>query len=385
MTTPKTCEWCGDSFTPRPQDRNRAKYCQGKGCSRAAANAKQRYGGNKPAPEFTGEHELRLALRKAQTELDKAKQVKGDLIEAVYQAAHDGISAMTIPSVPKPKADPRTRDSETAVVLLSDWQLGKTTPDYNSQVCEERIKALAKKVEDLTAIQRQHHPVKELRIYALGDIVEGEAIFPGQAHRIDSSMFRQTFEGARILAEFVRRMSATFERVHVVGVIGNHGSLGGRNRKEYHPETNMDSFLLEVTKMTTESPRVTWAPTWTQGERHWYALDTVGSKTFMLFHGDQIRGGFAGFPWYGQGKKVAGWRTAFDVFGGEHFDYAVHGHFHTPMNTYLNGVRIWCNGATESYNTYALEELASAGEPCQWLLYVHPSKGVSAEYLVRLG
>ena len=40
--------------------------------------------------------------------------------------------------------------------------------------------------------------------------------------------------------------------------------------------------------------------------------------------------------------------------------------------------------AAESYNTYALEQLASMGRPCQWLLFAKPGAGVTAEYLVKL-
>ena len=84
-----------------------------------------------------------------------------------------------------------------------------------------------------------------------------------------------------------------------------------------------------------------------------------------------------------------GWRTLGDMIGAKTidgtFDYAFSGHFHTPVRTYLNGITHWGNGTTESSNTYAAEELASAGEPCQWLLFAHPERGVTAEYLIRLG
>jgi len=68
----------------------------------------------------------------------------------------------------------------------------------------------------------------------------------------------------------------------------------------------------------------------------------------------------------------------------EPFDMAIAGHFHTPTTMYLNGIRLWVNGSTESYNTYALEQLASMGRPCQWLLFCKDGAGVTAEYLVNL-
>ena len=325
--------------------------------------------------------ELKGALRKAMRDLDQAKRKTDDLVTAVRQAVLDGVSALTIPPVPKPVADKRRGDSEVAVILLSDWQLAKVTPTYSSDVCEQRIERLAEKVVKLTAIQRSAHPVKELRVYLLGDLVEGELIFPGQSHLIDASLYRQVVvDGPRILAGFLRKMAATFEKVHVVGVIGNHGSLGGRARGDYHPESNADAMMYEVTRLITEQEkRITWAPNFTPGERHWYATDTIGNKKWFLFHGDQVRGGHAGFPWYGFGKRLLGW-----CYSVERFDYAASGHFHTPINQYLNGLRHWGNGSTESDNTYAAEQLAASGEPSQWLLFQHPERGVTAEYLVRL-
>lgn len=333
--------------------------------------------------EFAKDADTRAALDRALRNLEKAKAKTADLVAAVYQAARDGVAALAIPPVPKPPADRRQQGGETAIAVLSDWQLAKVTPSYSSETCEERMRVYGEKVLELTAIQRADHPVKHLRVYLLGDLVEGELIFPGQAHLIDASLYRQvTVDGPRILGTFLRRMAAYFESVHVVGVIGNHGSLGGRARRDYHPESNADAMMYEVTRLVTDDePRITWAANVRPGERNWYAVDRVGDHGFLMFHGDQVKGGFAGFPWYGFAKKIQGWRMGAVPEG---FDYALSGHFHTPVRMYVNGVTLWGNGSTESENTYAAEQLAASGEPCQWLLYVHPRHGVTAEYLVHL-
>lgn len=328
---------------------------------------------------FLAEDSSKEALRKALRALENVKRSKAELVEAVRDAALEALAGLEFPPIPKPRGDRRVRDAEVAIVDLADWQLGKVTPSYSSEVCEERIQKLADKVELLTSIQRADHPVKECRVYLLGDLIEGELIFPGQAHLIDASLFTQVLvDGPRILGGFLRRMAATFERVHVVGVIGNHGSLGGRARRDYNPESNADAMMYEVTRLALkDEERITWAPVLTKGERHWHAIDEVLGHRFFLFHGDQVKGGAFGFPWYGFGKKLLGWSR---LYG---FEYAVSGHFHTPVMGYYNGIRHWSNGSTESDNTYAAENLASAGEPCQWLRFVAEG-GVSAEYLVKL-
>ena len=336
---------------------------------------------NERYEEWEQDEDARRALHKALRELDKAKRKKAELVDAVYQAARDAMASLTLPAAPKPAKDARRKAGEVAVVLLSDWQLAKTTPSYNTAVCEERIRRLGAKVRELVAIQRADHPVREIHLLCLGDLIEGEMVFPGQAHLIDASLYRQVMsDGPRILAGLVREMAADFEKVVVKGVIGNHGALGGRARKDYHPETNADAMMMEVARLVCQDlPNVDWEPVFTPGERRWYATDTIGSKTFFLFHGDQVKGGFGGFPWYGFAKRLNGWVRAVAPF-----DYAVGGHFHTPVRMYLNGIVYWGNGSTESDNTYAQEGLAASGEPSQWLLFCHPDRGITAEYLIRL-
>ena len=334
--------------------------------------------------EFAQQEDTKAALDRALRALAKAKQRNEDLVAAVYQAAKDATSSLHFEPVSvSPNLINRAKPgkAETAVVLLSDWQLSKVTPSYSTKVCEQRIEKLAEKVIALTDIQRADHPVKECRVYLLGDLIEGELIFPGQAHLIDASLYAQVLsDGPRILGGLLRSLAGSFETVKVVGVIGNHGSLGGRARRDYHPESNADAMMYEVTRLALAGEkRITWAPNSTPGERHWYATDTIGDKTFFLFHGDQIRGGFAGFPWYAFGRKLMGWRN---LYG---FEYAVSGHFHTPVKGYYTGgITHWGNGTTESDNTYAAENLAAGGHPSQQLLFVHPKHGVSAEYEVML-
>ena len=322
---------------------------------------------------------LREANRNLLRQLEKAKASREELVDAVYRAAKDAASGLVIPPVPIPPKDRRKGRPEVAVAMLSDWQLGKRTPTYSSEVCEQRVQRYAEKVGTLTAIQQSHHPVRRLHVWLLGDLVEGELIVPGQAHRIDASLYRQVaVDGPRILGDFLRRMLGVFESVHVTAVIGNHGALGGPVRREMHPESNADTMLYRITQQVVADPRLTWDIADPAGERGWYAIDTIGNYRSLLFHGDQIRGGFAGMPWYGFYKKVLGWRQVIGAF-----DDAACGHWHQAAAFPLNEVIVRVNGSTESDNTYAVENLAASGRPCQWLYFVDPEKGrVTAEYRV---
>lgn len=325
-------------------------------------------------------------MRKENERLARAystlKNTKADLVEAVERAVKNGLAGLYIPAVTQPAADKRKTGEEVAVAIVGDWQLGKKTPSYDSKVCEERVMLYGKKVIELTRLQRSHHPVRKLHVWVLGDVIEGVLIFPGQQWLVDSSLYRQiTVDGPRILGNFLRLMLTEFDSVHVTAVIGNHGRLAQKGM--YDPESNGDRMLYRITQqLLAGEKRLTWAIPDGMGERHWYAVDKIGNYSCLLMHGDQIRGGFAGFPFYGLAKKVWGWKAGAIP---EHFDDVVFGHWHQNVTVTLNRTIARCNGSTESDNTYAQENLAAMGRPSQRLMFVHPKRGrVSAEYLVWL-
>lgn len=330
--------------------------------------------------------DLRESLNRALTDLDNEKRRTAKLVDAVYRAAHDAASSLEWAPLTAPIHDPRDGAAEVAVMVMGDWQLGKRTPTYNSETCERRIHEYAAIAKRITEDHRSHAPVRECRIYCLGDMIEGELIFPGQAHRIDASAFRQIcVNGPRILLGLVRDALSIFEKVHVVWVKGNHGDLGGRGRKEMHPESNGDAMLYEIVRARLEEAgesRVTTSATYIENEALWYAVDPIGDHAFFLWHGYQNQGGSAlGYPWYGFGKKIGGYATGAVP---EWFDYSIAGHYHTPSRFNVGRITHWGNGSTESNNTYAQEALAAMGHPSQWLFFVHPSLGVVAEHEVKL-
>lgn len=267
------------------------------------------------------------------------------------------------------------------MAVLSDWQLGKRTPSYDSNVCADRIRVFGEKVIRLTDIQRKDHPVKHLRVHVLGDLVEGEMIFPGQAHLIDASLYQQVVEsGPTILVSFLRQMLAHFETVHVSAVIGNHGRIGRKG--DFNPQTNADRMLYRITQRILEGEkRLTWDIPSIPNERAWYAISRIGNYSALLIHGDQFRG-TAGIPWYGLMKKAGGWALGAIP---EDFQDVDFGHFHQPTRVTLNDVTARCSGSPESHNDFAAEQLAAVGRPSQSLRFVHPERGiVTAEYTVWL-
>ena len=194
--------------------------------------------------------ELKADNLKLLKQVDKLKNKKADLIEAMFDAVRMNLATWAKPKIPTPTSSKKSKNEEVAVAILSDIQLAKVTPDYDSDIAEERVVAYAHKIVELTNLQRNAHPVNKCAVLVAGDIVEGELIFPGQSHMIDASLYRQvTVDGPRILHKFLSILLTEFEEVEVYWVIGNHGALGGRSRKDYNPETNADRMLGRILKM----------------------------------------------------------------------------------------------------------------------------------------
>jgi hypothetical protein len=323
---------------------------------------------------------LRSENKRLARMVDKYKNVRQEASQVVYQAAYDSFSAFSLPSVPKPNLGKSLGIPETAVAVLSDWQLGKVTPDYNSEVLEKRMEIYADKILEITEIQRAHHPVDNLHVWILGDIVEGEEIFPGQSHLIDSGIYRQVgVNGPRILGAFFQKMLANFKHIHVTAVIGNHGAVGGRARKQHDPETNMDRLLYKICELVFESEdRISFHIPDGKGERNWYAVDYIGDYGTLLIHGDQMAHPSSVNSYY---KKIMGWK---DGAIPEKFDDVFMGHYHQQFKMTIGSTILRVSGSPESYNTYAQEYFHSMSRPCQHLMFVHPDKGVTSEYSIWL-
>jgi len=324
---------------------------------------------------------LRSENRRLAKLAEKYKNVKSEAVVSVYQAAFDAFSTFELPKIKAPTLKSNKQTSpEVAVAVFADWQMGKVTASYNTQVLEKRIELYTEKLLEITEIQRLHHNVDELHVWLLGDIVEGEEIFAGQSHLLDSGLYRQVgVNGPRILSKFLITALEKFKRVHVLGVIGNHGAVGGKMRKQHDPETNMDRLLYKIVElMFDKEDRITFNIPDGRGERNWYAIDNIGDYSSLLIHGDQLP---SPAQYYGYYKKVMGWK---DGAIPEHFNDVFMGHYHQQFKMTIGSSILRVSGSPESSNTYAQEYFSSMSRPCQHLMFIHPEHGVTSEYSVWL-
>lgn len=322
--------------------------------------------------------ELRKANRDLQQRLSKAKAKTADLVEAVYQAAKDAAVILgNPPEVPKPRVDNRRKRAEAAVLLCSDWHIGKQTSSFDTEVARDRIRLLGQKVCKITEIERADHPVKECHLLLDGDIADNTAIFPGHAYEVDSTMFTQVFAASQTIEELIRQLLATFELVHIWEQDGNHGRIGKRG--DYPRSDNLDRLIYRITRERMGSvDRLVWHPS-----ESWFSIVEAGNYRALLIHGDAIKSFGGNTPAFGILRKANAWASGVLP----PFQDILMGHFHQALTLPMaNGKgRVFVNPSIESDSTYAKEFVAATGTPGQRLNFVDPDKGrVTSERVIWL-
>jgi hypothetical protein len=191
-----------------------------------------------------------------------------------------------------------------------------------------------------------------------------------------------------ILTKAILRLAGNFSRLKVCGVPGNHGRNGGKHSNS-HPGTNWDTVCYEIIKlMVCGSPsnphtdlieRIEWDLPMGR-DVDWFTVDRVFDWGNMVIHGHEIRGGFAGFPWYGVGRRAGGWKDSINWA----WDYLYLGHFHTNATAELQGRHMLANGKFDSDDQHVLSNFAGAGCPSQRLAFYNQHHGLVSDAMVYL-
>jgi hypothetical protein len=324
---------------------------------------------------------LREANQRLSRQLYQAKAKTDRLVEAAHQGGLDAMMALgPIVPVPVPEVDKRrTKKEEVALWHLSDWQLSKKTPTYNSEVAKQRVMLFCHKAAKITYIQREDHPIKKCVILLGGDIIEGVQIFAQQPFEIDQTIFGQFVTASRLIVDVVRYALSLYSSVEVVAEWGNHGRMGSK-RSVIPSSDNLDRMTYELSRQLLENEsRLTWPEN--SGED--VQRVQIGSYKALLIHGDEIgRGGFASpmtIVRHADRWKAGAYPWEFqDV-------YTSHYHVHAEWPLADGRGAVFQTGSTESDNRYARDLMASSAIPSQRLHFIDAEKGrVTSQYRIML-
>ena len=323
--------------------------------------------------------ELRRVVSDLQMRLRRSRSEKADLVEAVRKGAQDALAAFgPIKPVTAPKTDSRTKRAEVALWHLTDWQGAKVTSTYNTEVMRQRVMAFCDKTAQITEMQRAVRPVKEAVILFGGDMIEGLFNFPSQPFEIDSSLFGQFADVARLEADVVRRALAIYEHVTVIGEWGNHGRVGSK-RSAVPRSDNIDrmTYALALQILAGEDRLI-----WDDSPEDIQHVE-IGNYRALLIHGDEIgRNGFAS-PMT-MVNHVAKWKSGAHPWPFRDC-YVGHYHNHSEWSLPDGEGALYQTGSPESDNRYARDTKASAGRPTQRLHFIDHDRGrVAAQFKVWL-
>lgn len=274
--------------------------------------------------------------------------------------------------------DRPAKQEEEVVILVSDCQIGsKAHQDYvrgvtkfDSVVFLQRAqvftRAIAKIIRDRSLVSR----LSCLRVFLLGDIIDGDGIFGSQPYELDQSVIDQVVTGAQALSTMISSWSAMVPQVKVHAIPGNHGAIG------YHksPRDNWEYLIYEMMKLQLKDHD---AISFDNNRSPFTTVDVQGWR-FLLTHGDEIRGRI---PVNAAVHREGDWRG---LLKEQQFDYYVFGHHHRQISIETNGGEIFCNGCWPGGSAFSIGKLQLISRPSQLVLGVTRAEGVNWRYRVDL-
>lgn len=291
---------------------------------------------------------------------------------------------------PRPQNVPNAFHDEIAVLCLSDAHFGHCVTAgaeaYSVEIAKQRVLTAVDKFLATVDSRRTSANIREVRLYLLGDMVDGEMMRSDHAHEIEGSVLQQACVWApEALTAAIMQLLAEFGSVRVVAVPGNHGRNGPK-KGGAHFMTNWDIVCYETTKlMVTNAIRqnggsrledVSWdlpLARYEGGSSDWSAIDTVFGWVNLLSHGEDIgsASGYSRIPYYGVERTL---HTNIDLVD-EPVDYMFVGHLHAAASIPSNHRKVFVNGAICSTSRYALKECRKLSPPSQLAVFYTAEHG----------
>jgi len=267
------------------------------------------------------------------------------LVEGYHAAAAEPPRWLKAPPKPKPSR-------ATAVMQLSDLHLDEVVNPseigglnaYSREIAELRLRRWADKAVEMG--ERHKHEWDGALVLWSGDMISGaihDELRETNADHLPGTMVHW----APRLAAALRQVADYYGRLHVPGVVGNHGRLTEKKQAKGRARNSWDWLLLQmVAAHFRDDARVTF-----QAAEGSYLMVGVYDRLIWQSHGDEAKGGggWAGI-WSPLGTIH---RRAVELAAahGQRIDYVAVGHWHTTCLAQARG--LVCNGSMKGYCNYA--------------------------------
>ena len=318
----------------------------------------------------------------ARRERDRAKRALGKVQEErdaaltnLQRVLDFTTTEVEIPTWLVPKSSAKIKRG-VATLLVSDTHFDEVVdPDeieglnaYNREIATLRLKATFEKAILMTREYVTGVRCEGAVVMLGGDMVTG-VIHDELAQSNDAFMTETILYWTEQICAGIQMMRDEFKKVHVAGVVGNHGRMTRKPRAKGRAKDNWDWLIYKIVEREFKSdPNVTFDIT--DGTD---VVIPICDYRFRLTHGDQFSGGggiggLAGPLANGNAKKL---RLAMAT--DNPYDYLCVGHFHTYMY-YQNMI---ANGSTKGYDEYAYQHSFNFEKPQQAFWITTPEHGVT--------
>lgn len=253
-------------------------------------------------------------------------------------------------------------DDQIGEVVDSDWTQG--VGSYDFELFKERHARWCERVITFREQDKRSLGLNKLVIHMLGDHVDGEMIYKGQAYQIEFGVIDQIIQGVRDYVNVILRLAEAFPFVEVFSVPGNHGRYGKKG--EGHPRSNFDYLFARMVQEALrrqENVKVYVSESPTMIVRH-------GNFNFALNHFDKVKA-WNGIPYYGLDRMA---RRMADLYGMP-INYKLGGHFHISAS--LNSNEILINGTIVGGSDLSINAMQIASMPSQKIFYFDAMKGIN--------
>jgi len=301
-----------------------------------------------PLPSFTTDDEGDFFIPMSSAELIKRKKInREDARDWILSLA--GIEG----EWPQHRSVHPNPEKSSVVLVFSDTHFGKQTEWYNMDIGRKRFLSVPDKLEEHTLPD-----FDEIVVALLGDMVEGEDIYPTQNHHLEVPAFTQMKEATDAIWHMILKLKGRFPhtKIRIICTKGNHGRVS----KTANENSNWDNVLyyaLSLIVAAAANPDITMELNYDD-----FYVFQVKDKRGLVNHKGVKHVGTPAMQ-----VKIAGWAKSKD------FDFLLHGHWHEWHVGNWIGKFVMGNGCMCGPDDLA-ERIAKEDTARQGFFFVTPGK-----------
>lgn len=245
------------------------------------------------------------------------------------------------------------------MLLLSDLHFGEVIEFngkelFNFDIAEQRLSDIVDQA--LTDPGLDSYDIDEFIVVLAGDIIDGELIFPAQAHETETSIWGQLKRATAVIWQQLVKISRE-HKVRVFCVPGNHG----RTSKLHDQMSNWDNALYFSLRMMSSLSDANIEITLPHQLWMDFSVRQWGVHTRHI--------GPAHVSTPSPIRKVMSWMDNHNA------DLFLYGHYHNPEMFSYGYRRIFKNGSLPTVSEFA-ERLGFENSVGQWLIVVSDNSPV---------